>query len=235
MNAPSPTDTDRRTAILDAAVESFGKLGYYGTSLQRIATEVGLTKAGVLHYVGSKEGLLKLALTEEYDRVTESINAAMVAQERPLIADMWRQVVAVNNKRPALVHMFSTLSAEALDPTRARLFRRPRAPHGHHGAQYQLGRAGRRQCRACAAGRVLDDGRPSAALAAHPRPKSQYHVGRLRGRADAPAPVGRVSLSTLAAVAAVIPHNASHHAEWGCSTLIEHPHCWFGRTNGDQI
>ena len=100
MNAPSPTDTDRRTTILDAAVESFGKLGYYGTSLQRIATEVGLTKAGVLHYVGSKEGLLDLALTEEYDRVTESINAAMVAQERPLIADMWRQVVAVNNKRP---------------------------------------------------------------------------------------------------------------------------------------
>lgn len=88
MNAPSPTDTDRRTSILDAAVESFGKLGYYGTSLQRIATEVGLTKAGVLHYVGSKEGLLDLALTEEYDRVTGSINAAMVAQERPLIADM---------------------------------------------------------------------------------------------------------------------------------------------------
>ena len=38
MNDPSPTDTDRRTAILDAAVESFGKLGYYGTSLQRIAS-----------------------------------------------------------------------------------------------------------------------------------------------------------------------------------------------------
>ena len=86
MNAPSPTDTDRRTSILDAAVESFGKLGYYGTSLQRIATEVGLTKAGVLHYVGSKEGLLDLALTEEYDRVTGSINAAMVAQERGHVA-----------------------------------------------------------------------------------------------------------------------------------------------------
>ena len=70
----------------------------------------------MLHYVGRKEGLLKLELTEEYDRITESINAAMVAQERPLIADMWRQMVAVNNKRPTLVHMFSTLSAEALDP-----------------------------------------------------------------------------------------------------------------------
>ena len=44
-------DVDRRTAILNAAVESFGTLGYYGTSLQKIATMVDLTKAGVLHYV----------------------------------------------------------------------------------------------------------------------------------------------------------------------------------------
>ena len=114
--SPTPTDTDRRAAILNATVESFGRLGYYGTSLQRIATEVGLTKAGVLHYVGSKEGLLDLALTETYDQQTVDIMAAMVTEERPLIAEMWRKVVAVNAVRPALVHMFSTLSAEALDP-----------------------------------------------------------------------------------------------------------------------
>lgn len=116
MNIPSPTDTDRRTAILDATIESFGKLGYYGTSLQRIANQVGLTKAGVLHYVGSKEGLLKLVLTEIYDRETLDITAAMVSEQRPLIADMWRRVVALNSRRPTMVHMFSTLSAEALDP-----------------------------------------------------------------------------------------------------------------------
>ncbi|PWG66325.1 TetR/AcrR family transcriptional regulator [Bifidobacterium callitrichidarum] len=115
---PSPTTQtdDRRAAIIDATVESFGKLGYYGTSLQRIATEVGLTKAGVLHYVGSKEGLLSLVLGEVYDRETLDIMAAMVTERRPLIADMWRRIVTVNAKRPALVHMFSTLSAEALDP-----------------------------------------------------------------------------------------------------------------------
>ncbi|NEG55881.1 TetR/AcrR family transcriptional regulator [Bifidobacterium platyrrhinorum] len=112
----SSNDNDRRSLIIDATVRSFGRLGYYGTSLQRIATEVGLTKAGVLHYVGSKEGLLDLVLAEEYDRDTLQVMAAMVVQERPLIADMWRRVVAVNAKRPALVHMFSTLSAEALDP-----------------------------------------------------------------------------------------------------------------------
>ena len=61
-------EVDRRSEILNAAVECFGTLGYYGTSLQKIATMVGLTKAGVLHYVGSKEGLLHAVLDEMYDR-----------------------------------------------------------------------------------------------------------------------------------------------------------------------
>ena len=109
-------DVDRRTAILNAAVESFGTLGYYGTSLQKIATMVGLTKAGVLHYVGSKEGLPTTVLTEMYDRETEDVTADMVREAEPLIASMWRRVVAINAERPKLVHMFSTLSAEALNP-----------------------------------------------------------------------------------------------------------------------
>ncbi|PJM78736.1 TetR/AcrR family transcriptional regulator [Bifidobacterium scaligerum] len=114
--SPNTQSDDRRNAIIEATVESFGKLGYYGTSLQRIATEVGLTKAGVLHYVGSKEGLLELVLSEVYDRETIDVMAAMIGEDRPLIADMWRRIVQINAKRPALVHMFSTLSAEALDP-----------------------------------------------------------------------------------------------------------------------
>lgn len=114
---PDPTaDTGSRATILDAAVESFGTLGYYGTSLQRIANAVGLTKAGVLHHVGSKEGLLRLVLDERYDRETLDFTCAMARRERPLIAEMWRGIVSINARRPALVHMFSTLSAEALDP-----------------------------------------------------------------------------------------------------------------------
>ncbi|MBT1164214.1 TetR/AcrR family transcriptional regulator [Bifidobacterium felsineum] len=113
--SPNTQTDDRRNAIIEATVESFGKLGYYGTSLQRIATEVGLTKAGVLHYVGSKEGLLELVLGEVYDKETIALTAGMVTEDRPLIPDMLRRVVAVNAKRPSLVHMFSTLSAEALD------------------------------------------------------------------------------------------------------------------------
>ena len=37
-------EVDRRAEILNAAVELFGTLGYYGTSLQKIADRVGLTK-----------------------------------------------------------------------------------------------------------------------------------------------------------------------------------------------
>ena len=104
-------EVDRRAEILNAAVELFGTLGYYGTSLQKIADRVGLTKAGVLHYVGSKEGLLTAALDEVYDSETEDILTDIVREPRPLIADMWRRIVAVNARRPIQVHMFSTLSA----------------------------------------------------------------------------------------------------------------------------
>lgn len=109
-------EVDRRAEILNAAVELFGTLGYYGTSLQKIADRVRLTKAGVLHYVGSKEGLLTAVLDEVYDSETEDILTDMVREPRPLIADMWRRIVAVNARRPLQVHMFSTLSAEAIDP-----------------------------------------------------------------------------------------------------------------------
>ncbi|MBT1177078.1 TetR/AcrR family transcriptional regulator [Bifidobacterium callimiconis] len=109
-------EPDRREKILAATVEYFGTLGYYGTSIQKIATKVGLTKAGVLHYVGSKEGLLELVLTEMYDKETNELLASLEHAEKPSIAAMFRENVAINVKRPQLVHMFSTLSAEALDP-----------------------------------------------------------------------------------------------------------------------
>ncbi|WEV63675.1 helix-turn-helix domain-containing protein [Bifidobacterium sp. ESL0732] len=107
---------DSRTAILNAAVVSFGELGYYGTSLQKIANTVGMTKAGVLHHVGSKEGLLDIVLNEVYDDATDSIVVGYIDAKRPLIAEMWRAVVAINSKRPEQVHMFSTLDAESIDP-----------------------------------------------------------------------------------------------------------------------
>lgn len=107
---------DSRAAILEAAVVSFGQRGYYGTSLQKIANTVGMTKAGVLHHVGNKEGLLNIVLDEVYDPGTEKIMEHFRMTDKPSVARMWREVVAINSQRPEEVHMFSTLDAEAIDP-----------------------------------------------------------------------------------------------------------------------
>ncbi|RBP99053.1 TetR/AcrR family transcriptional regulator [Bifidobacterium xylocopae] len=105
-----------RQAIAQAAIRGFGQRGYYGTSLQSIADQVGMTKAGVLHHAGSKEGLLDLVLNDMYDGESRRLIGECLDQPRPLIAHLWRRTVALNARRPLLVQMFSTLSAEALDP-----------------------------------------------------------------------------------------------------------------------
>lgn len=44
--------------IIETAVKLFLKQGFYNTSLSNIASECGLTKAGVYHYFGSKDELI---------------------------------------------------------------------------------------------------------------------------------------------------------------------------------
>jgi len=48
---------DRREEIYDKALELFIAYGYDNTPLTRIARELRLTKAGLYHYVSSKEEL----------------------------------------------------------------------------------------------------------------------------------------------------------------------------------
>jgi AcrR family transcriptional regulator len=49
---------ERKRFVLDAAARLFERRGFHGTSMQDIATEVGITKAAVYHYVSSKDELL---------------------------------------------------------------------------------------------------------------------------------------------------------------------------------
>lgn len=56
---PTVTDPDRtaRARIRDAAVARFADDGFAGTSLRRIAEDVGVSPALILHHFGSKDGL----------------------------------------------------------------------------------------------------------------------------------------------------------------------------------
>ena len=59
--------TERRAAIVDAAVELFARSGYQGTSLGEIADRVGVSAPAILHHFGSKAELL-VAVLAEVDR-----------------------------------------------------------------------------------------------------------------------------------------------------------------------
>jgi AcrR family transcriptional regulator len=56
--APRRTGEQTRQAILVAAAEAFRELGYDVATLEQIATRVGVTRAAILHYFGTKDELL---------------------------------------------------------------------------------------------------------------------------------------------------------------------------------
>ncbi|MEU4482487.1 TetR/AcrR family transcriptional regulator [Micromonospora sp. NPDC023966] len=67
----------REQQILAAATEEFGRHGYEATSLAAVATRVGVTKALLHQYFGSKENLYLACLTPVGDQLLDAIRAAM--------------------------------------------------------------------------------------------------------------------------------------------------------------
>src|SRR3954454_25409397 len=56
--ATTPEGAQQRERILRAAIELFTASGFRGTSLDRVAAAVGISRQGVLHYFPSKTHLL---------------------------------------------------------------------------------------------------------------------------------------------------------------------------------
>ncbi|EEJ53131.1 TetR/AcrR family transcriptional regulator [Mobiluncus mulieris] len=57
----------RREAILDAAVDLLGEVGYHGMSLRDIARSVGISHPGVIYHFPSKEILL-MSVVDRYEK-----------------------------------------------------------------------------------------------------------------------------------------------------------------------
>lgn len=62
-----PGDSGTRTAILDAARESFGASGYAGTTIRGVARTAGVDPALVHRFFGSKESLFGACLELPFD------------------------------------------------------------------------------------------------------------------------------------------------------------------------
>lgn len=100
---------DVRAHILDAATRLFAARGYDGTSLARIADEVGIRKASLLYHFPSKDALHGAVL----DGVTAHWNDAL-----PRILE----AVAGEDRFDALLH--EVVEFFAAEPDRARLILR---------------------------------------------------------------------------------------------------------------
>ena len=111
---------ERLDQIVSAAVRLI-KRAAYGMSLQAVADEVGITQAGVLHYVGSKHGLLVEVIRRYYDRSSTLDDYLSLFHpgrafegQSPKIPEYCRLLVAENNNQPELVMLFQMLNTEAM-------------------------------------------------------------------------------------------------------------------------
>lgn len=84
--APSParlSRDQREELLLDAAREEFGSQGYAGASLGAIAARADVSKALVLTYFGSKDGLYAACVTRAAKNLTDRIEAVITSPLGP--------------------------------------------------------------------------------------------------------------------------------------------------------
>src|SRR5262252_9260700 len=105
-----------RRQMLAAAIDCFARHGYQGTSIDRIAREVGVTKGALYYHFRDKEDLLFAAVTErvgEFERKVlrdaEPAREALTSLRRVIDACFFH--ATVSNHRRFII----TLMIEALD------------------------------------------------------------------------------------------------------------------------
>jgi len=110
---PHAKTTERREAVLRAAMSVFGQRGYNKGALVEVAEQAGMTHAGVLHHFGSKQALLVAML--QYRDGQEAAGVPGRAQtEGPAFLGHLLDTVAENTTRPGVVQTYTVLSAESV-------------------------------------------------------------------------------------------------------------------------
>lgn len=113
---------ERRREILDAAVRLISERGYNGISIQDVADAVGVTKQGVLRYIGSKDNLLAMVYLENYN-VTGNVDDFMASGSPGgdpgdlRLPAYLRFLVRHNSRRRMMVQLFSVLQVESFNPS----------------------------------------------------------------------------------------------------------------------
>jgi AcrR family transcriptional regulator len=105
-----------RKQLMTAAIDSFARLGYQGTSIDRVAREAGVTKGAVYYHFRDKEELLFEAVKDRIvgfeKQVLEEVTPAKdaVANLRDVVDACFFHATVSNHRR-----FIITLMVEALD------------------------------------------------------------------------------------------------------------------------
>ncbi len=117
------TAEERREQIVAVATDLVARHGFNGLSLQAVADGVGITQAGLLHYIGTKNGLLELLLDRRYDAqgtpqdFIDSGDPAATHPDGISLPAYFRFLVRFNEARPRLMELYMSLGTEATDPS----------------------------------------------------------------------------------------------------------------------
>ena len=71
----------RKSTLIEEAIRQFGREGYNGASLDRIATAVGVRKQTLLYYFATKEALLEACLSAAGERLALEISQALEGKD----------------------------------------------------------------------------------------------------------------------------------------------------------
>lgn len=110
----------RRAQIVEVTTRIISERGFSALSLDDVAREVPMTRAGLLHYVGTRAGLLQLVVEQGYDQrfdPEDFIATGDPAATHPDGASFpayCRYLVAGNARDPQLLRLYVVLGAEAL-------------------------------------------------------------------------------------------------------------------------
>lgn len=113
VRGPYRTGIRRRHEILDTAVQVFGQYGYAGSSLRRIAEDVGVSTPALIRHFGSKEGLF-VAMLERSDAANDpsgTHDVTGLAYFRH-----FARVIETNVHHRGMVELLLTTATEASNP-----------------------------------------------------------------------------------------------------------------------
>jgi AcrR family transcriptional regulator len=110
-----PAGSGARDAILDAAREQFGALGYRGTTLRRVGEAADVDPRLVLHYFGSKQQLFieSVRLPVDPEELVSNLFQAGTAGIGHRVARMLLSILDDEESRQAIVGIIRAAASEA--------------------------------------------------------------------------------------------------------------------------